>query len=63
MQWNHKGYWLGYACALGNAFSATTSWVIVDRMEHVPWAVIDFYFIPAGSVVRQGREETEKIGG
>ena len=45
--------WWGYACAMGNAFSATASYVIVDRLDHLHWAVIDFYFVPVGLLVRE----------
>ena len=48
--------WWGYACAMGNAFSATASYVIVDRLDHLHWAVIDFYFVPVGLLVR-GKEK------
>ena len=40
---------------MGNAFSATASYVIVGHLDHVRWAVVDFYFVPAVVVVSAER--------
>ena len=43
---------VGYLCAVGNAFAATSSYVIVGQLDHVRWAVVDFYFVPAAIMVK-----------
>jgi hypothetical protein len=41
----------GYVFALVNAFAATASVIVVDQLDHVEWAVVEFYFVPAAIMV------------
>jgi len=39
--------YIGYLCAIGNAFCVTSNYIIVDQLDHIKWAIVDFWFVPA----------------